>query len=689
MTRTDLLALTADDLAAITNRGTVKRAEKELAAREVTCELSAESDALVFRWSDGTVCCFPDDKTIHEATCSSGSPGISRHVIRSVLEYQRVISRKNLADHPAPESSDAVNSASASMTEKSGDLATWDPGSFKDEDLVAQFRKAAVAKASKRFDQGVLVELTRGSKPVARFLDEGWTVRFLVPNDLRYVQADCADELLATWVPMAVWAFRHLPASQLAGLVSIQRDAPAVPADCLQESDRLLGELLSEGLHQVTSSWATRLARLEKSMRKVDLVWPAELAAELLHQYELYGSHDARFDPGRVILVVGEWIARCRAIRRNIDSVPQPLIRGSKSDRATDITGGRFVGVGLGVQVGKRCVTLSGYLQDADSGSVVAVERTFTDPDPQAGVTPRKFSDLAESVIARGISLANLASSQLLVRSGKRTPSGVLVLPRTAGRLAANPQTFQWEQLKPPFAMESFAQLAARLETLPPSYLRPRRRTENLHVVSIVKIEEVTFDAAEQRLIATIRDARDEVAQMVHPYYERGAEAFGHFLECLQRDGERARFICGHVRGSGTSLRLSPVSVVLDFDDHRVGVQPWLSHQMSNSEAAVAASLSESNATRMEAHPALIDRFFQQWEQALTDLMLTGVAAGNSAVWEELSVNARQVGFARLADAIETLAQRIDARSRTVRWESTAATEQAVELCLLWRLAMD
>ena len=42
MPRTDLLALTLDDLAALTNRGTVKRAEREL--DDIACTIAAPGD---------------------------------------------------------------------------------------------------------------------------------------------------------------------------------------------------------------------------------------------------------------------------------------------------------------------------------------------------------------------------------------------------------------------------------------------------------------------------------------------------------------------------------------------------------------------------------------------------------------------------------------------------------------------
>jgi hypothetical protein len=65
MSRADLLALTPDDLAALTNRGTVKRAQRELETGEATFTLN-ESDAgeITVEWSDQSRCVLPARRSI-------------------------------------------------------------------------------------------------------------------------------------------------------------------------------------------------------------------------------------------------------------------------------------------------------------------------------------------------------------------------------------------------------------------------------------------------------------------------------------------------------------------------------------------------------------------------------------------------------------------------------------------------
>jgi hypothetical protein len=692
--RADLLALTPDDLASLTNRGTVKRAQKEIEEGVPALTLREEECGdLLFLWSDGVTCRFPAGRPVQHAVCSSGLAGISRHIVRSILAYQKAEAGNSATSDLTPPANEAADAppptpeapqAGAGAPLQPG--ATWDPGAITDDELISCFRKPAILKARRRFESGVLVELTRGSKPVARFLDENCTVRFLVPGSLHYISADCAESAIPLWVPVAVWAFRELPPHRLAGLVSLQ-DAPLpVPGATLATLDTLLGELYRDGLNGVADSWSHRLGRMEQVMRDEGLAWPAEIVADLAHQFAMYRQHDARFEPRQVVQLLGELTARGRAIVNETHAVPQLMIRGTKSDRPAEIAGGRMIGLGLGVRPGRKHTTISAYLQDVDSGGVVAVERTFAEPPPEQ--SPRPFASLASTVLTRGVSLATLASSQLLVKSGKRTPSGLLALPRTAGSLATHPQDYRWEQLKPPLMAEGFAQLAERFATLPPSCLRPRRRTENLHVVAVERADAVAFDPAKQRLTARLADPQGGSATLVHPYHHRGREGFDALAQTLEARGDQVRFVAGHVRARGPTLEIQPIAVVLDDGQRRLALQPWL----PSGAGIVAAEGPPPDDVPPERNPEAdspVEEFLLRLDDLLSEVLLTGLNLASAPAWTELAEVARQVGFARLNAPIAALADALLARADTLRWDPTPALRQARELCLLSRLASE
>jgi hypothetical protein len=703
--RADLLALTPDDLASLSNRGIVKRAQKELESGEFRFLIQEEPENLRVEWSDGIVCQFPAGKSVHEAICSSGTLGISRHVIRSVLAYQTKYQEVTATTDNEPS---RENMPPGSATIKPTEVANgsqakgiWDPGAISDEDLLLHFRKSAIIQARKRFEEGVLVELTRGAKPIAHFLDDGCTVRFMVPGDLRYISADCAESLLPIWVPLAVWAFRELPEGRLAGIVSRSQIEWPVPKETLLALEALMAELFIDGLHGISDTWPQRLSRLEHSIRTQGLIWPAELITDLLQQCEMYRQHDARFEPPQVVQLLGELTARRRAIQNNPQTVPQPLIRGTSADRATEIAGGRMVGIGLGVRRGKRHTTISTYLQDAESGSLAAVERTFADPDPKNGEQTRTFTDLADTILVRGVSLARLATSQLLLKSGKRTPGGQLILPRIATNLVTNPQSFQWEQLKAPLAVENFAQLSARLESLPPSCLRPRRCTENVHVVPVQAAAEVRFDVALQQLVATLRDTEGQVAELVCPYHSQADVAFNSLYRSLNERGSELRFVSGHVRVRGRKLQIRPIALVFDGPDGRQGILPCVHSTISKGSEESTVSRDALLADEKVPHDVALGSvagidvstgsahladFLAEFEVQLSELMITGLKNSQPAIWEELAKSGQHLGLVRWTRPVSQLANALTERFNDLRWDSTKATPAITELCLLSRL---
>ncbi|MCA9115969.1 MAG: hypothetical protein KDA79_12860, partial [Planctomycetaceae bacterium] len=346
---------------------------------------------------------------------------------------------------------------------------------------------------------------------------------------------------------------------QPAGLVSVQREAAVVPHDLLDEIDRTISELCPQGVAGSGGPWRDRTTRLLDRCRQAGLIWPAELITDVLHAIERYQEHDARFDPAEVVQWLGELAIRSAAIRHDTGAVPQLLIRGSASDTPTEIRSARFIGLGCGVHCGPGSVRLTAFHQNVDSGNVVAIHRDFADPPADSGEEPREFHLLARTTVSRGVSFAALAAGQMLLKSGRRTPGHRLTLPR--GHFGVNPQSFHWEKLRAPVLAEGVAEIASRLETLPPSSLRPRRIAEDLHVCPLQQVESIEFDAAAQRLVARARDPRGDALTIVHPYNTRGQQGFESLAATLERHGADIRFVAGHVRQGPYGFEMHPLCV--------------------------------------------------------------------------------------------------------------------------------
>ncbi|NEA24335.1 hypothetical protein, partial [Actinomadura bangladeshensis] len=88
-TRADLLSLTPDALAALANRGLVKRAAKDLDAGGGPAITAAPDGGIAGTFPDGTETCLPAGAGLEAATCSCAATGTCRHRICLVLAYQR------------------------------------------------------------------------------------------------------------------------------------------------------------------------------------------------------------------------------------------------------------------------------------------------------------------------------------------------------------------------------------------------------------------------------------------------------------------------------------------------------------------------------------------------------------------------------------------------------------------------
>src|SRR5687768_6944675 len=129
MPRADLLALTPDDLAALTNRGTVKRAQRELDANEVTGTLKEEDGTVTATWSDGAKCILPAGAVVADARCTCPATELCRHVVRTVLAYQK----------------------QSASTVPAGDAGPWNPGDVTDAELAKHFKPATLTTARTQF----------------------------------------------------------------------------------------------------------------------------------------------------------------------------------------------------------------------------------------------------------------------------------------------------------------------------------------------------------------------------------------------------------------------------------------------------------------------------------------------------------------------------------------------------------
>jgi hypothetical protein len=313
------------------------------------------------------------------------------------------------------------------------------------------------------------------------------------------------------------------------------------------------------------------------------------------------------------------------------------------------------------------------------------VSKQFADPKPNPksgpGPLPKSFHELGRQAAVKAIGFATLAGGQLLVEGAKRSAGQRLTFSRA--NVSAQGQTYKWENLKPPVLVEDFAELAARLATLPPSALRPRRPGEDFHVLPVARTEAAGFDGPSQTTVATLYDAADRVAYLHHPFTTRGQGGTEALLARFAA-GESLKYVAGSVRQSPHGLMVHPVLCVFETAAGRVGVQPWLDAAPTTT-ANATATLSEKSQLPLQAA-------IRDCHRACEDLLTLGLRrtdAGTLNQWADLQRQFESVGLVRLANVLAQIGAELRKRQHTVRWEPRPAAESLLRLLVLLRLLRD
>jgi hypothetical protein len=703
MPRPDLLALTIDDLVVLSNRGLVKRASKELASNKLSYELIEDDTGTVtIQWSDQIKCVLPGNSTVKDSHCICAATTICRHLIRSVLVYQQTLSVQDNQQSPDTSKSSESYLPSLRTDDREGLIqdniksqTPWNPGNITDEELAKHYNKITLSRIQQTFESGHIIELIRTEKPIAYFHTLSFTLRFLVPGDIRYTHCDCAESAPCSHVPLAVWAFRLLAEGQLSGVVSTHKSPLPIPILLLDDIEQSLQELAESGIANVSQALISRFHRLQAKCKEENLIWLAEIITEILQEKDYHTSHNARFSPTHVVELVGEICIRCDAIRNNTGAVPQLFIRGSSADKLTEMGAARLVGLGCGVQIYHHNVTINSYLQDIDSGMIVAVCREFTHPPKDAAESPKPFWKLAQTAVMKGISLASLGASQLLIKGGKRSPN-YRFMPGRA-KVTTNPQTFNWESLRAPVLAENFGEVYTRLINLPPSSLCPRRLTENFYVCAISAVEAVEFSVSEQVVTAVLRDYKGDRATLIHPYTNQGREGTERLLSMLQAlPSDCWRFVTGQVSLANKGLVINPISLVFQQGKTRTILQPWVDKWQENEETVktppskILPLVSQERQSQITTDP--IVSYSVELTDAIAELFLTGLqrtSATTTQYWQEIYQSGASLGFVRLLDPIAKLGEILEQKSNTLHWDKGLAAKLAIAVAILAKLMQE
>lgn len=672
--RPDLLNLTQDDLIALSNRGVVNRCVRDAEQGKLELQLSETAGEIQGKWADGIISTIPAGASLAQATCTCPAVGICRHLVALVLVYQTWATTQ-----PPAEAEQAQEPPPATWP-------VWNPGRLTDEQLSQHYKPADLKKWRKQFDQmGHVVELVESQKPSVRFYTLPYTIRFLVPDDIRYTICNCQEEAPCPHIPLAVWAFRLMDQQaeqeNHAQLLETHVVEAVLPTAALADLSQFVLDLAEIGISAGSAALLTRLNRLQALCVEQELIWPGTILEEVAQAVEQYNQQDARFNPSQVAYLLGELLVRQKALQNHTKAVPRLFITGRAADLKGKIDATRLVGLGCEATAVRGGVILSAYLQDQTSGQVVALQSASIDPKPGTADQPKSYGQLATAGVVTDGTIGLLGQKQLLVKGGQQTANGRFKPPAQRAKYSVTPQNFQWEQLRSPVLAEDLAEIRARLAIRPPASLRPRRLGDDLFVLAIKQLHEVRFDGLLQEILAILEDNSGQKLLLRHPFTSRGQAGFEKLLWHLTHKPQAFKFVAGQLlKGGPLGIYIRPVSLVLEQQGQRELLQPWVD-SWNGPQAENPAAFHEWGIPR-PAHQTFLDEV----EQALGELLLLGFQRINEPLiqqWLLLAQQGQALGFVRLSAPVQQLASQLEQSRHVVQWAWQPAGETLLTLLRL------
>jgi hypothetical protein len=564
VSRADLLALSPESVAALSNLGLVKRAQREIAEGAGPALEEHAGGVVTGRFKDGTVATLLPGKTLRETPCTCGAPTVCRHRVAVALAY----ASWHASRAPATTDADATVAPTEPLGPPSPIDASWSPACFTDEALTAALGKRTMERARLLVRAGVVVELDHDGIPAARL--PTCAVRFHVPRDLAYARCDCAVATACEHVAIAAWAFRKaeaIDASRPPRTVELAREGAGASVSAgattaLDEATALAAAVLAEGVTGLEPDVAPRFARARERLAGAGLVWPAVLVDDLERSVEAYRAQSARYRASEAAALVAGLFARARACAEGAEGeLPARYVLGADEARETLLDHVRLVSLGARVTADDRARDVEVFLADPDSGVVLVLAKRWTFGD---GETPDDGPALARRSVASRVALGAIAGGQMISRAVKRRANRSLALGVTrGGSTSVTPQTGAWELLPTSILCASFEALRAALDGAPPRLLRPRVLADAMRVVRVARVGRIAYDPGEQQLMAELHDAEGQALLLVRRYRSAAPGALDAIGAALMAD-PGVRFVAGDVRHGPHGLEIDPVGLVTD-----------------------------------------------------------------------------------------------------------------------------
>ncbi|WP_405088976.1 hypothetical protein [Microbispora sp. NBC_01389] len=566
--RTDLLGLTTDSLAALTNRGLVKRAGKEAAP-----EVRTDGDGTVHGvFPDGVTTALPPGG-LDAARCTCGSVGVCRHVIGVILAYQRLPAPVPVEAAPTPVDADAtpvdaegvpvdaegvpVDAAPVAAETVAEPAPPWSPGQVTEDELTARIgaRLMAAARRTERTGFTARVRRATSGDPVPQVELAAATVRFLVPGDLGFVHTDAVAGSRDDVIALAVWAFRVADARH-PGAQDVRVDVGGAPGpgggSGLERALGLAGSVLRAGAAHLGQGLDATIADVQRHLDAAGLRWPLLAVTDLAGQLAAYRDRSSHYHPELLASHLAELHARHRAVTRP-EATLRSSVLGTAEAAETPLRRARLDGLGCRIRaVGDQRIA-EVYLVDGDSAMVLVLRRHWDGDDDGPALARRRIASSSLEALATGNVVTESA-----VRSASRT---VRLATGRISRTTVGASRGAWDELPSSLVVTDLAALGRELDALPLRPVRPRVEAELVRVVAVERVMAVGYAPGDQRLDAVIADRAGNTATVRATHTAAAPGRLDSLAAVLLGAEGEPRFVSGVVGRTAGGVVIEPLGL--------------------------------------------------------------------------------------------------------------------------------
>lgn len=347
LTRLRAVLRTLDDeaLAALANKGLLRRARKDLESQRPTL-LSVDASVARVKLSDAMV---EVPESPARSRCDCPASGVCRHVLAALVflrddpEVERLAADSVGGEAPSDSDDGDAPSAAPQASAPSPDEIL---GKATDEDLRRWAGRATFKKALAWLAGNPDVEIESQGALVVRFPTRNITCRWIPADGLLGLVCSCQAETACEHVVATVLAFQTRLGVRSrtieAPALEESSGAPRTRGEVLASVLALVGELTSLGLSRLSMAVERRLTTLAVSAHGVDLPRLERSLATLARATSLVVRRDAQSSTADVLLQSARVVALATALRDR----PLPHLVGQHRAKYQSVGQLTFVGVG-------------------------------------------------------------------------------------------------------------------------------------------------------------------------------------------------------------------------------------------------------------------------------------------------------------------------------------------------------